>query len=411
MVIQEGYKQTEIGVIPNDWEVKTLGEIGNFKNGINKSAEDFGFGHPFANLMDVFGKTSIKSNKNFGLINSNEAERKLYNLLEGDVLFIRSSVKPSGVGLTSLIEKNFDETVFSGFIIRFRDNGYLTNGFKKHCFYEEKFRNNIIGSSTVSANTNINQDSLKKILLAYPPTLAEQTAIATALSDADGLITGLEKLLAKKRNIKQGAMQQLLQPKDGWEVKKLGECLLKNPDYGINAAAVEYNDNLPTYLRITDISENGKYLTTNKASVDNILSNSYYLEEGDIVFARTGASVGKTYLYNKNDGALVFAGFLIRVKANPEMLDYNYLFFLTQTKSYWDWVKANSMRSGQPGLNSNEFKSFEIPFPPKEEQTRIATILSDMDAELSVLEQKLEKYKKIKLGMMQELLTGKTRLV
>lgn len=262
-----------------------------------------------------------------------------------------------------------------------------------------------------SSVDSVRMDMIANMYIPIPPTLAEQTAIATALSDADALITGLEKLITKKHNIKQGAMQLLLQPKEGWEVKTLGECLLKNPDYGINAAAVEYNDNLPTYLRITDISENGKYLTSNKASVDHTLSSSYYLEEGDIVFARTGASVGKTYLYNTNDGMLVFAGFLIRVKANPEMLDCNYLFFLTQTNSYWDWVKANSMRSGQPGLNSNEYKSFQIPFPPKEEQTRIATILSDMDAEVSALEQKLEKYKRIKLGMMQELLTGRTRLV
>src|SRR3989344_5681233 len=121
---------------------------------------------------------------------------------------------------------------------------------------------------------------------------------------------------------------------DEWEVKRLGECLLKNPDYGINAAAVAYNDTLPTYLRITDISEDGKYLSSNKVSVNNTLADSYYLEEGDIVFARTGASVGKTYLYNKNDGKLVFAGFLIRVKANPKILDCKYFICLTQTKSY-----------------------------------------------------------------------------
>ncbi len=81
-----------------------------------------------------------------------------------------------------------------------------------------------------------------------------------------------------------------------WEVKSLGQCLLKNPDYGINAAAVDYDDTLPTYLRITDISEDGKYLSSSKASVNNALANSYYLDKGDIVFARTGATTGKSYL-------------------------------------------------------------------------------------------------------------------
>lgn len=190
-----------------------------------------------------------------------------------------------------------------------------------------------------------------------------------------------------------------------WEVLKLGECLLKNPDYGINAAAVEYDDTLPTYLRITDISEDGKFIKSNKASLNNPHANSYYLEIGDIVFARTGASVGKTYLYNESDGRLVFAGFLIRIKANPEIVDYRYLIYLTQTKTYWAWVSANSMRSGQPGLNSNEFKSFLIPLPPtKAEQTAIATALSDADALISSLEKLIAKKRNIKQGAMQKLL-------
>lgn len=126
--MKTGYKMTEVGLIPSDWEMKELGEIGTFKNGINKSSEDFGFGFPFVNLLDVFGKSSISENESFGLINSNEIERKLYDLKKGDVLFIRSSVKPSGVGLTCVIENNLPDIVFSGFIIRYRDNNYLSEG-------------------------------------------------------------------------------------------------------------------------------------------------------------------------------------------------------------------------------------------------------------------------------------------
>lgn len=193
-------------------------------------------------------------------------------------------------------------------------------------------------------------------------------------------------------------------PED-WEVKELGNCLLRNPDYGLNAAAVTFDDTLPTYLRITDISDDGRFISAGKASVKNIYSNNYYLEKGDIVFARTGASVGKTYLYNENDGKLVFAGFLIRIKPNPEIVDCNYLIYLTQTKKYWAWVSANSMRSGQPGLNSNEYKSFQISLPPtKTEQTAIATALSDTDALINSLEKLIAKKRNIKQGAMQQLL-------
>jgi type I restriction enzyme S subunit len=195
-------------------------------------------------------------------------------------------------------------------------------------------------------------------------------------------------------------------PED-WEEKKLGECLLRNPDYGINAAAVPYNENLPVYLRITDITEDGNYSNKNLVSVNNISSSSYYLKEGDLVFARTGASVGKTYLYNPKDGKLVFAGFLIRVKANEDVLIPYYLKYFTQTKRYWDWIAANSMRTGQPGINGNEYKKLLIPLPPKPEQEAIAKVLSDTDTLIEKLEQLIAKKRNIKTATMQQLLKPK----
>jgi type I restriction enzyme S subunit len=198
-------------------------------------------------------------------------------------------------------------------------------------------------------------------------------------------------------------------PED-WEVKTLGDCLLRNPEYGINAPAVPYSDNLPTYIRITDISEEGRFLPEKKSSVNNINSNNYFLENDDIVFARTGASTGKTYLYNSNDGDLVFAGFLIRVKVNPNELIAQYLKSYTETGAYWNWVKIMSMRSGQPGINGNEYAQLRIPLPPLPEQQAIASALSDVDALITALEQLITKKRNIKQGAMQQLLTGEKRL-
>ena len=207
--MREGYKQTEIRVIPEGWNVNELGNLGKFKNGINKGSEDFGHGSPFVNLMDVFGVSSISEVEHLGLMNSNDAEKKAYDLKKGDVLFIRSSVKPSGVGLTTIVTKDLTNSVYSGFLIRFRSIK-LETSFKKYCFSEEKFRQSVIVSSTVSANTNINQDTLKKLLLAYPELSVEQRLIAQVLSDVDALIAALDKLIAKKRNLKTATMQQLL---------------------------------------------------------------------------------------------------------------------------------------------------------------------------------------------------------
>src|SRR6185437_9793133 len=107
-------------------------------------------------------------------------------------------------------ENDLPETVYAGFLIRFRGHGFIDVEYKKHCFYNARFRRMVISSSSVSANTNINQESLKKLAISLPPTMTEQKAIAGALSDADALIGSLEHLIAKKRQIKQGAMQELL---------------------------------------------------------------------------------------------------------------------------------------------------------------------------------------------------------
>lgn len=110
-----------------------------------------------------------------------------------------------------------------------------------------------------------------------------------------------------------------------WDVRALGACLRRGPQYGIGAAAVPHSDALPTYIRITDISDDGRFLPAPKVSVRHPAANRYYLQPGDLVFARTGASVGKSYAFSADDGQLVFAGFLIRVTPDPDILNPRFL--------------------------------------------------------------------------------------
>lgn len=197
-------------------------------------------------------------------------------------------------------------------------------------------------------------------------------------------------------------------PED-WQLILLGDLLCQSPTYGLNAASIPFNFTHPTYLRITDISEDGNFIQSNKTSVNHPLAIKYFLNVGDIVFARTGASVGKSYLYNQNDGPLVFAGFLIRCKPNQELINPAFLKYVVQSRYYWNWVLSNSMRSGQPGINSNQLRELSIPLPTLSEQTAIATALNDMDALISSLEKLIEKKRMIKQGAMQELLKPKER--
>lgn len=197
-------------------------------------------------------------------------------------------------------------------------------------------------------------------------------------------------------------------PKD-WEVKKLGDICLVKGDYGINAAATNFRPDLPVYLRITDINEDGLFSPSKKSSVNDISSSNFFLSKNDIVFVRTGATTGKTYLYNEKDGTLVFAGFLIRFKVDINQVNDYYLWSYTNSKPYWDWVKMVSMRSGQPGINSTEYASLQIPIPPLEEQEKIAKILSTWDKAIYKYKEVIENLRQCKKGLTQEVLLGKIR--
>ena len=198
-------------------------------------------------------------------------------------------------------------------------------------------------------------------------------------------------------------------PKD-WEVKRLGEVCINNGDYGLNAPATDYDENLPTYLRITDIDDDGNFNQSDKKSVDSPLSENYYLKDGDIVFARTGATVGKTYLYDKNDGELVYAGFLIKFTPDKERILPYFLKSQTNTREYANWVSITSQRSGQPGINAAEYCSYKFALPPLSEQKRICDLLFLWDTAIAKQTALIEQLTLRKRGLMQQLLTGKKRL-
>jgi type I restriction enzyme, S subunit len=276
----------------------------------------------------------------------------------------------------------------------------------------------------------VNRNDLHEISVDRPP-IEEQRSIAQVLSDVDALIAALDQLIAKKRHLKTATMQQLLTGKqrlpgfgegkgyqqsaiglipEDWDVQPLKSLLSTSPKYGINAAAIPYQAKHPTYIRITDISEDGRFQPDNLVAVEHPDSDQYFLEEGDLVFARTGASVGKSYLYDLNDGKLVYAGFLIKIHPDAKNLLPNFLSHYVKTQAYWDWVQVMSMRSGQPGINGNEYGQLLLPLPLIEEQSAIAQILTDMDTEITAIETRRTKTQALKQGMMQELLTGRTRL-
>lgn len=434
--IPVGYKQTEVGVIPEDWDISIIGDIANVKTGPFGSAlHEKDYVHNGTPIITVehLGEMGI-TDQNLPMVSDTDRIRlRAYQLDEGDIVFSRVG----SIDRNALVTENESGWLFSGRLLRVKlKSGCNSPKYISYHFHSTPFKKRVIEVAVGQTMPSLNTKILNGLLVVLPKTTEEQTAIAAVLSDIDSLIVGLEQLIAKKQAIKTATMQQLLtgrtrlpqfalrpdgtpkgyksselgQIPEDWEVKTLRDMLAESPKYGINAPAVELSRDTPAYIRITDINNDGYYRPTEKVGVRSIFFEQYILHVNDIVLARTGASVGKSYLYNVDDGQLVYAGFLIKISPLQKILNSSYLFQFMKTKKYWDWVLVNSMRSGQPGINGAEFASMLIPTPSINEQTAIATILTDMDSELTALEQKLAKARDVKQGMMQQLLTGRIRL-
>ena len=217
-----------------DWEQRKLGELGSLKNGMNFSKEAMGHGFPFINLQNIFGNNVIDVNK-LELADATEKQLLEYSLLKGDVLFVRSSVKLEGVGEAALVPETLENTTYSGFIIRFRDEYGLNNDFKKYIFGTQKVRNQIMAQATNSANKNISQGVLENLTFEVP-SFDEQAKIGEHFSNLDHLITLHQRKCEQTKKLKKYMLQKMF-PQNGakvpeirfdgftydWEQRKLGD--------------------------------------------------------------------------------------------------------------------------------------------------------------------------------------------
>lgn len=265
------------------------------------------------------------------------------------------------------------------------------------------------------SQVNLNSDLVKNQKIALP-SIEEQVVIGEFLSQFDNLITLHQRKLEHLQDKKKGLLQKMF-PKEGekfpelrfpgftdpWEQRKLGE-LSSSFEYGLNAAAKEF-DGKNKYIRITDIDDETRLFSTSDITSPNTdLSNAenYILKKGDIVFARTGASVGKSYIYRDSDGLVYYAGFLIRARIKPEY-DADFIFQNTLTKRYEKFINIISQRSGQPGVNAQEYATYETLLPKYDEQVKIGIFFNKIDNLITLNQRNLEHLQQQKKGLLQQM--------
>lgn len=213
----------------------------------------------------------------------------------------------------------------------------------------------------------LNKSNFSKLTMPVPP-ISEQRRIVEILDQADALRKKRAEADAKAARILPALFYKMFgdpatNPK-GWPVKTLGEVTIGKPQYGANASAAEWSKGRPRYVRITDITNDGRLIDNGIMTLDVENWEPYRLVDGDLLFARSGNTVGKSYLHRHKDGVCAFAGYLIRFQADMKQADSRYLFALTQTGYYNNWVEARKRVAGQPNINGKEYAGLQIPCPP-----------------------------------------------
>lgn len=402
--------------LPDGWENVELGKC--FSRLTRKNDEGN------TNVLTISAQHGLVSQQEFfnKLIASDDKSN--YFLLErGDFAYNKSYSAGYPFGAVKSLEK-YEKGIVSPLYICFKktDDNKCPEYFLH--YFEAGFANKEICAIAQEGARNhgllnISTDDFFKIKILLPP-LPEQQKIAEILATQDKIIELKEKLLEQKQIQKKWLMQKLLSndgatftlggvriDKSGWKNTKLKD-IADGFQYGMNAAAKDF-DGKHKYVRITDINdESHRFENKNIVSPCGVVEDKYKVKSGDILFARTGSSTGKSYLYDLNDGDLYFAGFLIRV--HIKYADPYFIFCQTLTEKYSNWLKIVSVRSGQPGVNAEEYKNLSILLPPLQEQQAIAEVLSTADKEIDLLKAEIEQEKQKKKALMQLLLTGIVRV-
>lgn len=413
--MKSGYKMTEVGVIPEDWEVKELGDI-------TKDMSDGPFGSNLKSCHYTNNKeVRIIQLSNIGTDGWSDNNRKYTTYKHLDTIrrcevksgnLVIAKMMPAG---RAIICPSTDAAyVLSSDAVRVNLLECVNNDYAFYCtksgYYLSQIAENTQGSTR--ARTSIKK--LRNILFCMPD-VKEQVAIAAALSDVDSLISALTKKIEKKKAIKQGLMQQLLTGKkrlpgfgEKWVEIELGQHSIMNSGGTPLTANPEYYGGKIPFLSINDITNAGKFIyETEKTITEEGLKNSSarLFKKGTIMYAMY-ASVGKCAITK------------IRISCSQAILGINVDSTLDADFLYYYLVSIQDdvLNYGQTGTQTNLSKqiisSFILNVPSsKAEQTAIANILSDCDSEIAALEEKRDKYKEIKQGMMQQLLTGKIRLI
>jgi len=398
--------------LPTEWPLVSLGGLCSFANGVNANKDAYGKGIPFANVLEIITHSHLHSSEIPGRVLLSKPAQERFTVRRGDILFNRTSETQEEVGLAAVYDDS-EPIVFGGFVIRGRFNiDALDRTYVGYALRASIVRSQIISQGQGAIRANIGQLSLKRILIPIPSRV-EQRDIAAALSHVDELLRALEVLIAKKRAIKQATMQQLLTGKTRlpgfhgeWietNLGAIGECVI-----GLTYKPENVVDYGLLVLRASNI-QNGRLTYDDNVYVNVAVPDRLITQTGDVlVCVRNGsrALIGKCAVISDGAAGLTFGAFMSVYRTKH----WQFLAHAFQGQDIQCQIRDN-IGATINQITNKDMKALRIKLPCEDEQIAIADVLSNMDAEITALEVRRDKTRAIKQGMMQQLLTGRIRLV
>lgn len=392
--IAEGFQQTEAGIIPNDWVVKPLHEVAHFENG--KAHEQF---------IDEHGDYIVVNSKFISTEGRVKkfSKKNIFPLKNGDITIVMSDI-PKGKALAKCFFIDKDDT----YTLNQRIGGITANDEtdNRYLFYKLNRNKYYLAFDSGTGQTNIKRQEILDCPIALPATKTEQKSISNALEEIKSLITQIEILLVKKRNIMSGTIQELFEPKSGWKNKTIGDCadvIGGGTPSSFNSSFWngEINWFTPTEIGSTKYVRN----SVRRISKEGYKNSSAKMLPKGTVLLTSRAGIGDLGILLED--ACTNQGFQSLLA--KEDMDNEFLYYLMGTLK--KQLIQNASGSTFLEISPGKLKSIEITIPDKPEQIEIAKILCEMDNEIVLLTNQLAKYNMIEKGMKQELLTGKKRLI
>jgi len=423
-----------LGEIPAHWEVRRLKTVASVQlSNVDKKSVEGQESVRLCNYVDVYYNERITADLNFMAATATPEQARRFSLHAGDVLITKDSESWTDIAVPAVVATDLPDVLCGYHLALVRPGSDCDGAFLARAFSAIGPRDQFQVAANGITRFGLGGDAIRSGVFATPPA-QEQRAIAAFLdretAKIDALVAKKERLielLQEKRaalitravtkgldptaSMKDSGVEWLGQMPKHWEPIRVKFLISRPLQYGANEVAELSDPDLPRYIRITDIRDDGSLREDTFRSLPEAVAAAYLLAEGDLLFARSGATVGKTFRYEPTWGKAAYAGYLIRARLNEKEIGSRFAFYYTQSAAYWDWLRSNFIQATIQNVSAERYASLVLPVPPRLKQKEIVNYLDreagKIGALVGLIERAIDRVKELRTALISAAVTGK----